>query len=107
MFSMARFPVLTLFFSLLQDCLILVFNLFSMCPNIIHHISDLLIIQIQPMLNQLWRPTCFDIVHHLIQCYTCTSYRKASVCSNNRILRVHLTFRTPLEAIDGFSQEHF
>src|SRR5262245_53206586 len=58
------------------------------------------------MLNQLGRPACFDIVHHLIQCDARTSDRKASVCSYNRVLRVYdfihvHTYLTKVRAIES------
>src|SRR6266498_372732 len=66
-FAITLLPILPIGLGFLEHLLIVGFDLRTMRGNIVDHIGDLLVVQIEPIANELGRPVGGDVVHHIIE----------------------------------------
>jgi len=66
-FSIPCLPIAPVLFRLLEHRLVFLFHLVPVRGNVLHNVGHLFVGEIKLIPNQVWRPSCAEVIHNAIE----------------------------------------
>ena len=73
-FPIPRLPIAPVLLCLLEHRLIFLFYLVPVCSYVFHNVVHLFVGKIKLISNQVWRPSCAEVIHDAIEGQPATGY---------------------------------